>query len=184
MGTCIALCDRILPRCAPQPLRGFCDMKTNTSMYFWRNQGGNSGPASSKVHSLLSLRMRCAEKGLEPLVLSSPEQLNALRVALKQIGSCCMKRRATEHRGNTIVHRSNGHGERSCTIGPRHGMLRREVYRHLQGKAHFKICKKHTSRQSRCRTSMLALLMLLLCYWKRERRPTITPSYPPLQVRC
>ncbi|KAL8273505.1 hypothetical protein Esti_002571 [Eimeria stiedai] len=75
----------ILPPCAPQPLRVFCDMLTSTSMYFWRNDRGISGQMS-KVHSVPSLRLRCAEKGLEPLVLSSPAQLRALRVALEQLG--------------------------------------------------------------------------------------------------
>ncbi|KAL8424874.1 hypothetical protein Efla_002993 [Eimeria flavescens] len=75
----------ILPRCAPQPLRVFCDMTTSTSMYFWRNDGDASA-ASSTVHSVGALRLRCAEKGLEPLVLSSLDQLRALRMALEQIG--------------------------------------------------------------------------------------------------
>ena len=88
---------RILPRCAPHPLRVFCDMQSSTSMYFIKNSRGIALSSSkegaekeilkaNKLHSVGSLRLRCAENGLEPLVLNSAEQLHALKVAIKQIG--------------------------------------------------------------------------------------------------
>ncbi|KFH14020.1 F5/8 type C domain-containing protein [Toxoplasma gondii MAS] len=78
----------VLPRCAPEPLRVYCDMKTATSMYFWHGTPGAKpgGNINDKVNSLASLRLRCAEVGLEPLVLRSADHLQAIKDATELIG--------------------------------------------------------------------------------------------------
>ncbi|PFH37677.1 F5/8 type C domain-containing protein [Besnoitia besnoiti] len=78
----------ILPRCAPEPLRVYCDMKSATSMFFWNGAPGAkpAGNINDKVDSLGSIRLRCAEVGLEPLVLRSADHLQAVKDAIELIG--------------------------------------------------------------------------------------------------
>ncbi|KAI4836902.1 LCCL domain-containing protein [Plasmodium brasilianum] len=78
----------IKPKCAPEPLKVYCDMTSSTSIYVW-----NGNPPKSPDHlitniinSVDDIRQHCAEVGLEPLILRSKGQLNALILSLKKMG--------------------------------------------------------------------------------------------------
>ncbi|KAL5367487.1 CpCCp1-like protein [Cryptosporidium parvum] len=74
----------ILPRCAPEPIRVWCDIKFGASYYIW-NDGGNPGSYIS-VTSVSDIRKYCAHVGMEPLVLRNIEQISGIKSALGIMG--------------------------------------------------------------------------------------------------
>ncbi|KAL7069268.1 hypothetical protein ACR3K2_02030 [Cryptosporidium serpentis] len=74
----------ILPRCAPEPLRVWCDIKHGASYYIWNN---NATPGMSTfISSVSDIRRSCSQVGLEPLVVHSAEQIANIRIALNKMG--------------------------------------------------------------------------------------------------
>ncbi|SBT43802.1 LCCL domain-containing protein [Plasmodium ovale wallikeri] len=78
----------IKPKCAPEPLKVYCDMDSSTSMYIWNGNPPKSPDhlISSIINSVDDIRQHCAEVGLEPLILRSKGQLDSLILSLKKIG--------------------------------------------------------------------------------------------------
>ncbi|KAH7650306.1 hypothetical protein FG379_003378 [Cryptosporidium bovis] len=74
----------ILPRCAPEPIRVWCDIKFGASYYIW-NDGGIPG-ASTPVSSVSDIRKYCSHVGLEPIVLRNIEQVSGIKAALGIMG--------------------------------------------------------------------------------------------------
>ncbi|KAH8741485.1 hypothetical protein FG386_000255, partial [Cryptosporidium ryanae] len=74
----------ILPRCSPEPIRVWCDIKFGASYYIW-NDGGIPG-ASTSVSSVSDIRKYCSHVGLEPLVLRNIEQVSGIKAALGIMG--------------------------------------------------------------------------------------------------
>ncbi|CAG9474050.1 unnamed protein product [Plasmodium vivax] len=78
----------IKPKCAPEPLRVYCDMVSSTSLYVWNGNPPKHSDhlISSIINSVDDIRQHCAEIGLEPLILRSKSQLNSLILSLKKMG--------------------------------------------------------------------------------------------------
>ncbi|GAW82718.1 LCCL domain-containing protein [Plasmodium gonderi] len=78
----------IKPKCAPEPLRVYCDMLSSTSIYIWNGNSSKSPDhlITNIINSVDDIRQHCAEIGLEPLILRSKSQLNSLILSLKKMG--------------------------------------------------------------------------------------------------
>ncbi|CDR96876.1 LCCL domain containing protein, putative [Babesia bigemina] len=77
----------IQPRCSKHPLRVYCDMNSQTSMFIWNGKDAHAAPQSlQSMTSPLAIRYQCAAFGLEPLVVKSKHQLDGLKEALYIMG--------------------------------------------------------------------------------------------------
>ncbi|ORM41917.1 uncharacterized protein BXIN_0474 [Babesia sp. Xinjiang] len=77
----------IQPQCSKHPLRVYCDMSSQTSMFIWDGKNGVSAPQSlHNMTSPLSIRYQCAAYGLEPLIVKSKHQIDGLKEALYLMG--------------------------------------------------------------------------------------------------
>ncbi|GIX61057.1 F5/8 type C domain-containing protein [Babesia caballi] len=77
----------IQPKCSKHPLRVYCDMNSQTSMFVWNGKDGAAAPQSlQSMRSPIAIRYQCAAYGLEPLVIKSKHQLDGLKEALYLMG--------------------------------------------------------------------------------------------------
>ncbi|GFE53259.1 F5 8 type C domain containing protein, putative [Babesia ovis] len=77
----------IQPQCSKHPIRVYCDMSSQTSMFIWDGKSGSSAPQSlHNMTSPLAIRYQCAAYGLEPLIVKSKHQIDGLKEALYLMG--------------------------------------------------------------------------------------------------
>ncbi|KAK1444639.1 LCCL domain containing protein [Babesia gibsoni] len=77
----------IQPKCSKHPIRAYCDMNSQTSMFVWDGKGDSASPqALHKMISPLAIKYQCASYGLEPLIVKSKHQLSGLKEALYLMG--------------------------------------------------------------------------------------------------
>ncbi|KAK2196587.1 bifunctional Ricin B [Babesia duncani] len=77
----------IEPKCAKHPIRVYCDMESQTSIYVWNGKQHYSMPQSlHHLTSPLSIRYQCAALGLEPLIVKTRHQIEGIKRALFLMG--------------------------------------------------------------------------------------------------
>ncbi|KAK1932758.1 LCCL domain containing protein [Babesia divergens] len=77
----------IQPKCSKHPIRAYCDMRSQTSMYIWNGKDSSTSPQSlASMKSPLAIRYQCAAYGLEPLIIKSKHQIDGLKEALYLMG--------------------------------------------------------------------------------------------------
>ncbi|UKK02164.2 hypothetical protein MACK_001519 [Theileria orientalis] len=72
----------IQPPCSKQPLRVYCDMDSQSSIFIWN--GVNSASIANGLSN--SAQFQCASYGLEPFVIKSKHQIDEIKKAIHIMG--------------------------------------------------------------------------------------------------